>query len=341
MIYLGRELDVVALWESLGADFGQVSYPLPSYLDKIVCMNPAHDTHKRHMQVNTKKPLVHCFARCGISGSYEHAISIILGISEKEARKAILKHTRAAIGVDVASQFVGSGKRKTFAADDPVAIDERGLTGGAFQYLPSEVRAYLDARGIDEVSRSKWQLGWHEDEERLVIPAFDDRGVFRFLIKRSLTAGGSFKYLYTEGAIKTSLLFGACHLDRSAVRSSGLVLCEGSLDAIRLHQLGVPNAVACLGSGLSKKQVRLIDKFNPRRVYLFFDKDSAGVDNIKDAKLKIVKRPLLVVRFPKHRSDPAEMTGEEVERALGRAIPIHEFFRKARTQQRTGKVVTA
>lgn len=367
MMYRGRELDVLSLWGEFVDLPSNLGSPLPSFLPKVKCPNPAHDTHKAHFQINTRKPFVHCFARCGIQGGYEHAVCVVLGLydkykvsekdielardwhpnakpevqlaytkvgkAKKEARRFILKdHTRTAMKGDL-SAYVGQGTRKSFSKDDPVAVDEHALSSGSFQFLPKEARNYLDARGISANSRGRWQLGWHEDEERLVIPAFDMEGKFRFIIKRSLSSRGSLKYLYTEGAIKTSILFGACNLDMEQVRSIGLILVEGSLDVIRLHQLGFRNAVAILGSGLSQKQVRLIAKLNPRRVYLFFDKDTAGAENIADAKEKLTKVPLFVLRFPKHRSDPAEMTGEEVERSLTRSLPIGEFYRKARSKQ--------
>lgn len=348
MIYQGRKLDVLGLWGELIDLPSNVGEPLPMFLDKVVCPNPDHQTHKRHFQINTAKPFVHCFAKCGISGHYEQAVAMILNLRKengdldlKAARKHILKHTTAGVGEKLVSSYTGNGKRKTIKPDDPVALDERALNGGAFQYLPQQVRDYLDKRGISTSSRGKWQLGWSEDEERLVIPAFDIDGRFRFLIKRKLTGGGSTKYLYTDGAIKSSLLFGSCYLDAEQVRSVGLILCEGSLDVIRLHQMGFRNAVAILGSGISKKQLRLIAKINPRRVYLFFDKDSAGVENIADARAIITRIPLFVVRFPKHRSDPAEMTGEEIERSLKRALPIHEFYRKARNASRLTREVFA
>lgn len=374
MIFHGRELDVLSLWGELVTLPNNIGHPLPTFLPKVKCPNPAHDTHKFHFQVNTRKPFVHCFAQCGISGSYEHALCIVLGLydkhrvtekdielakdwhprasteaqlaygkianARKEARRYMLRgHTRVVLKGELASAYAGRGIRKAFNEDDPVAKDERALSNGEFQFLPKSVRNYLDARGIDASSRGKWQLGWSEDEERLVIPAYDERGQFRFLIKRTLTSGGSLKYLYTQGAIKTSILFGSCFIDHDVVESDGLVLVEGSLDVIRLHQLGIITAVAILGTGLSQKQIRLIDKFNPRRVYLFFDKDSAGADNIADAKRKLTKLPLFVCRFPRHRDDPAEMTREEVERSLKRAMPISEFYRMARNKSKLTRKV--
>jgi DNA primase len=347
LIYAGRNLDVLSLWGELIDLPSNIGEPLPTFLPKVKCPNPAHETHKAHFQVNTKKSMVHCFARCGISGSYEHAVATILGLvdgkgrpDEKAARRVILKHTRKALGGQGISAFTHGGTRKSIGAEDEVAKDERALKGGQFQFLPKHVRAYLDERGIDAPSRGKWQLGFDEEEERLVIPAFDERGTFRFLIKRKISGGGSLKYLYTRGTTKTSILFGACYLDRDRVRSHGLVLCEGSLDVIRLHQLGITNAVAILGTGLSKKQVRLIDKFGPKKIYLLFDKDSAGVDNVVSAKEQINKCPLFVCRYPKGKDDPAELTSQEVERSLERALPISTFFRKARQRTSTKELVT-
>jgi 5S rRNA maturation endonuclease (ribonuclease M5) len=371
MIYNGRDLDVLSLWGELVTLPGNIEQPLPTFLPKVQCPNPDHDTRKSHFQINSRRPTVHCFGACGISGTYEHAISIILGFYEKhkvtlkdietakdtkaskeerwlarekvgkahrDARRFMLKgHTRAALGKQSFSAYAGRGTRKSFAVDDPVAKDQRSLEGGKYQFLPKEARAYLDSRGIEPHTRGKWQLGWCEDEERLIIPAYDERGAFRFLIKRSLAREGNFKYLYTEGSIKTSILFGACYIDRKRVQSDGLVLVEGGIDTIVFHQHGIDIAGGILGTGISKKQVRIIDKLGPKRIYLFFDKDSAGVDNIKSAKAQLTKYPLFVCRYPKDKDDPAKLTREEALRSIERSLPIHEFYRKTRIASSTRK----
>jgi DNA primase len=74
-------------------------------------------------------------------------------------------------------------------------------------------------------------------------------------------------------------------------------------------------------------------------VYLFFDKDGSGVTNILSCREKLRKQKLYVCRFPKHRSDPAEMTREEVQRSIERALPIHEFMRRARNVKLTKEVL--
>ena len=342
MMYRGRNLDVLSLWNELGVDVPDVpSDSLPNFLDLVQCPNPAHDTFKRHFQINARQPYVHCFARCGISGSYERAVAMILGLTtakgnpdEKAARRVILRHTRVALGGTV-SAYEGRGTRKSFDSESAVALDEKHLNAGDYQYLPKHARAYLDGRGIDAASRGKWQLGFDDEARRIVIPAYDERGAFRFIIRRQIEGGGSFKYLYTKGVLKTSILFGANYLDMQAVHSDGLILVEGSLDVVRMHQLGFRNTAGILGSGISKKQVRLICQLEPRRIYAFFDKDVAGVGNIEATRDRLTKYPIFVMRYPTHRSDPAEMTGEEVKRSVERALPIAQFYRRVRNQRVT------
>jgi hypothetical protein len=333
VIYRGRFIDVLSLWgEFVDLPFGASAEE--DFLDKVVCPNPKHDTTKRHFQVNTKKPLVHCFAKCGISGSYEHAIKTITGCDDREARRIILKHSRVPLSGEVGRSIGGSGARKTIAADDPVAHDERLLLSGAFSYLPREARDWLDGRGIDSSSRGKWQVGWHAEEERVIIPAFDQRGTFRFLIKRRIDAGYGNKYLYTEGAIKQSILFGAGQIDRESLQSVGLVLVEGSIDVIRLHQLGIPVAAGILGTGVSLAQARIVANLarqeGVKKVYLMFDKDGAGVANVMSAAEKIRGLPLFVCPLPRDKDDPGELTGKEAWRSIDRAMALGTFKAKVR-----------
>lgn len=344
MIYRGRWIDPIALWGDYVDLPPNIGNPLPTFLPKIQCPNPAHITTKKHFQINTKKPLVHCFAGCGISGTYEHALAIVNGWKTKEgkpderrARRAILRASRLPLEGEIV--IAGSaGKRKSLDTESSVAKDQAALDGLQYAFLPKPARDWLDKRGIDAPARGKWQIGWDEDSERIVIPAYDLDQRFRFLIKRRIDGREHQKYLYTDGTIATSLLFGGCYCDRRAIQSQGLVLVEGSIDAIRLHQEGVTITTAILGSGgISAKQVRIIYELDPKRVYLFFDKDVQGVGYIEKAMRMIRGVPLFVMRYPRDKFDPAEMNGKEVERALTRALPIATFLNKTRNARKLTK----
>ena len=73
------------------------------------------------------------------------------------------------------------------------------------------------------------------------------------------------------------------------------------------HEVGLPNTASILGSRISERQAEIIARLRPPRVYLMFDKDSAGIGAILSARERLRKFPLYVVRYPKGKSDPAEL----------------------------------
>lgn len=317
--YRGREVDDIGLWSKY-IEVPQGAEKETHYWPLTVCPNPEHDTLKKHFQVNVQDGLVHCFARCGISGTYEHAIQLIEGCRDREARKIIL-------------EFARGTKRKTTSlrnrGSDRAPIPKPNLEYDSF--IPQIGMEYLEKRGIEPSSIARFGLGWYPEEKRLVIPARDLQGQTRFLIRRAVMDRQHPKYLYTEGFAKSSLLFGACATDLGLIRSDGLILVEGSIDAIRVSQHGMSNVVATLGTGISSTQVEIVSRLRPRKIFCFFDKDSAGVASIEIVQRRLRGRyPLFVVQYPKAKADPAECSREEVERAIARAIPIRNFTRKVK-----------
>ncbi len=59
-------------------------------------------------------------------------------------------------------------------------------------------------------------------------------------------------------------------------KSDALILVEGYMDVISLHQVGINNAVATLGTALTEEQARLIARY-AKDVVLCYDTDEAGV----------------------------------------------------------------
>lgn len=321
MRYRGRHIDPVRLWSR----YTDVQEGEPPFLPLCMCPNPEHDATKPHFQINIEKPLVHCFSGCGISGTYEHAISIIEGCSLDEARKIILRGTSAPgrRGRKIqrpASNVVAGGKEEARARQREVrkVLDRSS-------YLPPDASDYLAGRGLSPAVVARWKLGFDPDTKRIVIPALDNNYNPRFLIQRAIYKDNWPKYLYSEGADRGNFLFGACFLDRSLVQSDGLVVVEGSLDTIRMHQNGQENTVGILGSSITSAQARMIENLRPKRVILLFDKDAAGVNAIFKARKALPKTPIYVGRYPKGKSDPAELTGKEVDRVITKAMPYLRF----------------
>ena len=57
--------------------------------------------------------------------------------------------------------------------------------------------------------------------------------------------------------------------------SDGLILCEGNVDVVSLHQAGFENAVATLGTAITPEHARLMKKYTSK-VFIAYDSDSAG-----------------------------------------------------------------
>lgn len=107
-----------------------------------------------------------------------------------------------------------------------------------------------------------------------------------------LTGSGSGpKYLNSaDSAVfrKGFLLYGLNMVKKAYINSAGnkvvnvnakvqsLILCEGYMDVISLHQNGFSNAVATLGTALTQQQVLLISR-NAFEVFVAYDSDQAGV----------------------------------------------------------------
>jgi DNA primase len=216
MRFHGREIDPVALWDRY-VEFPHNMDREDMFSPLVMCPNPAHDNFKSPaFQINLKEPLVHCFSRCGIEGTYVHAIALVEGLYERfhvheamtkreelarsnrarrEAKKIIL---RGATGISRRPHQ----QRTTIQRPKTIVLDYE-------HFLPPVAVEYLRKRGIDESAISFWQVGWDKDEKRIVIPALDENGKLKFLIKRAVLPTQNPKYLYSQDAQKTGILFGA------------------------------------------------------------------------------------------------------------------------------------
>lgn len=67
-------------------------------------------------------------------------------------------------------------------------------------------------------------------------------------------------------------------------KRQGIILCEGYMDVISMHQAGFDNAVASLGTAFTPEQAHLLKRYT-NRIYLAYDSDGAGVN----AALKAIR----------------------------------------------------
>lgn len=315
MLYQGRHIDPISLWSEF-VEFPQNMDTDTEFTPLVQCPNPDHDTMKRHFQLNLQKPLVHCFAGCGISGTYEHALSMITGETRRNVRKRILRHSR----------LTAPAKKRRNRGRTAKAVSPGDLRYE--RYLPPIALEYLSARGISDSTVAAWELGWDAEQRRIVIPVKDERGRLLFLIKRAVRVQDNPRYLYPDGSDRNGVLFGIGHIDLGVVKSAGLVVVEGSLDTIINHQNGLKNTIGILGSHLSEIQARKIANLRPVRVYTMFDADAAGVGATISVTTQLQRVPIFICRYPKGKTDPAQLDRQEANRSIERAISAQAFHKR-------------
>ncbi len=71
-------------------------------------------------------------------------------------------------------------------------------------------------------------------------------------------------------------LFGIYEALPSLKESKSAIICEGNFDVVALHQAGMTNALAPLGTAFTSEQVRLLSRYC-EKVSVLFDNDEAGV----------------------------------------------------------------
>jgi DNA primase len=114
---------------------------------------------------------------------------------------------------------------------------------------------------------------------RVMFPIPDARGQVLAFGGRILQDEASAKYLNspeTDLFFKGRSLYGMDKARQSAASAGRFYLVEGYFDVIALHQYGIANAVAPLGTALTSDHVQVLRRLAPS-VMLVFDGDAAGV----------------------------------------------------------------
>ncbi len=145
--------------------------------------------------------------------------------------------------------------------------------------------------------------------ERITFPIFNSAGAIVGFGGRTLTNHPA-KYInspQTKYFNKSRLLYGYYLAKNSIYKEKKIIVTEGYLDVIMLHQAGFESAVATLGTALTSEHLPLLKKGEPK-VIVAYDGDKAGIA----AALKAAKMLSSsgfegsVVLFPEG-LDPADM----------------------------------
>jgi DNA primase len=151
---------------------------------------------------------------------------------------------------------------------------------------------------------------------RIIFPLADQRGRVLGFAGRGLRDGQRPKYLNTSenravGFFKGQLLYGMHQARTAAMKTGRFVVVEGYTDVLALHQAGVPECVAIMGTSLTDPQLEELTRVQGT-VFLALDADNAGKNATSRAARMASERQtdLRVVIMPAGR-DPAEIVAQE------------------------------
>ena len=270
---------------------------------------PFHNEKSPSFSVSPDKQIFHCFG-CGVGGNIITFISKIEGIGFKEAIEVLAE--RANIKLPTIDNSVDNKKEElkakvykvnTFTAEyyhkklyEPTSkiaqeyVKKRKLNNETIQsfkigfsgrfdelYQALKKEGFNDEEILESGLVNKNDNGKYIDRyrNRLMIPIFDERN-------RVIAFGGRVlddskpKYINSPENIvysKGRHLFGLNVAKKGDTKR--LLIVEGYMDAISLHQRGMTNVVASLGTALTTSQGWLLRK-NCEQVILGFDSDGAG-----------------------------------------------------------------
>lgn len=167
---------------------------------------------------------------------------------------------------------------------------------------------------------------------RIIFPIADSRGEIRAFGGRLMQGDGP-KYLNSsESDIfqKGRHLFGHFQALSSLKKESKAILCEGYMDVISLHQAGLTNAVAPLGTAFTESQAMLLKRLCDC-VQLSFDSDQAGQAATERAAIICEKAGLdcLVTKLQgaKDASETLEKEGPDVlKKNMETAINVMDYL---------------
>lgn len=268
---------------------------------------PFHSEKTPSFSVSPDRQIYHCFG-CGKGGGVINFIMEIENLSFPEAVEFLAKRVGMPIPEEENSAESKKRRRMLDLNRDAARFFHTCLKSPEGR----AAQAYMNARQITPQTATRFGLGaapdtWdslrnamHElgyrDQElfeaglvrkgksggfydtfrgRLMFPVIDVRGDVIGFSGRIL-GDGEPKYMNSPETLvfnKSRNLF-AMNLAKKS-KSGYIILAEGNIDVVMMHQAGFDSAVASLGTSLTAEQARLISRFT-NEVVIAYDSDGAG-----------------------------------------------------------------
>lgn len=258
--------------------------------------------------------------------------------------------------MELATRFFQDQLQTANGARGRAYLRDRGLTGRTIDtfrlgFAPdsrNSLKEFLAGKGVAKEQIEACGLVVHGPDVPVSYDRFRDRIMFPILSSRekviafggrAMSPDAPAKYLNsneTELFHKGNVLYNFARARRAIQGADGagtIIAVEGYMDVIALHQAGVENAVAPLGTALTENQLELLWKMTPQPV-LCFDGDGAGIraaNRAADLALPHLK-PGRTVRFAllPDGKDPDDLVRHDgrapFDKVMSQAKPLAEML---------------
>jgi DNA primase len=329
---------------------------------------PFHNERSPSFYVSPAKQFFHCFG-CGAHGS---AIKFIMDYDRLEFPDAIEELAQSA-GLKVPYEGNRDDKPREDRSDLYSLLDEAATFYQRELGNSPEATSYIDRRGLDDDIIKRFRIGWapagfdgvtkslgttdrkrqllneagmvasnergnryDRFRERVMFPILDRRGRVIAFGGRVLSAEQSPKYLNSPETPlfhKGRELFALWQVKQAHQTLTRIMVVEGYMDVIALHQAGLPIAVATLGTATTAEHAEVLFRAAPD-VYFCFDGDRAG----KAAAWRALESVLPRMRdgrqahflFLPDGEDPDTLVRKEgkegFEKRMKESMPLSEYF---------------
>jgi len=271
---------------------------------------PFHSEKTPSFTVNSEKQIYHCFG-CGKGGGAIGFIRDIENLTFRDAVEVLAQRVGMALPEEE-GQLEASNRRKRLLQLNRESA--RHFHAMLSTPAGESARDYLKSRGISKTSVTKFGIGTAPDHwsllyeamiqkgftkqelfdaglcrrgnkgdgvydffrNRLMFPVIDVRGNVTGFSGRRLDAGKEYKYLNSPDTpvfTKSRSLFGINLAKKAA--AGMLILVEGNIDVVMLHQAGFTCTVAPLGTAFTTEQAHLLAQYTDK-INIVFDSDEAG-----------------------------------------------------------------
>lgn len=277
----------------------------------LVGLCPFHNEKTPSFTVYPENGSFYCFG-CGVGGDVITFVRRMENLDYMEAVKQLADRAGMALPEDGYDDTLAKKRTAVLAANRAAAkffhsqlftdrgrhalnyFFDRGLTMETIRHFglgfaPDDWRAlknHLNEQGFDDIllesanllrrSDKNGKVSYYDNfRNRVMFPIIDPRGNVIAFGGRVLDDSKP-KYINTSDTLVYKKSNGVFALNFAKKGNDGkLIIAEGYMDVIALHQAGFTNAVACLGTALTKEQANLLSRYADE-IILSYDADEAG-----------------------------------------------------------------